>query len=213
MREVIGQKQHQGRVALSNVEKLEHFYAVGAIEGLTGEVTVLDSHAVATRVESKDQIRAIQDPELQATMLIGRSVTGWDEYKVEVDVPADEFDDFVAQLAKDNNIDLSHPAIFIVEGEFSDCCFHVINGACPVHAEIHGVDMAASDQPYKTVEQAIRGTLVGIYARNAAGVMTHPGTTTHTHIVFSRPGATEQLTGHVESTGIASGSVIRFATE
>ena len=211
MREVIGQKQHQGRVALADVEKLQHFYAVGAMEGLSGEVTVLDSQAVATRVESKDQILPIEDPEVQATMLIGRSVAKWDEYQVDADVPADEFDDYLAKLAKDNDIDLSSPTIFTVEGEFSDCCFHVINGACPVHAEMHGVEMAENDRPYKTVQPTIRGTLVGVYALNAAGVITHPGTTTHTHIVFSRPGSTQQLTGHVESAGIVSGSVLRFA--
>lgn len=213
MRQVIGQKQTQGRVALADIEKLPHFYAVGAIEGLTGEVTVLDSVAVATQVISEEKISPAKDPKIQATMLIGRSVSKWHEYTVQTDIPAHRFDDFVAKVAKDNDIDLSSPTIFSVEGEFSDCCFHVINGACPVHAELHGKKMPRRERPYKVTRQKTSGTLVGIYARNAAGVMTHPGTTTHTHIVFSRPGAGEKLTGHVESTGIVAGSVLRFAAE
>jgi hypothetical protein len=41
--------------------------------------------------------------------------------------------------------------------------------------------------------------------------MTHPGTTAHTHIIFSRDGIEEELTGHIKSSGIAAGSTIRFA--
>ncbi len=210
MHEVIGQKKHHGRVELANVARSRNVYAVGAIEGLSGEVTLVDSQVVATQVNNAGEISTAGKPGLQATLLIGRSVAQWKEFTVESDVAPGEFDAYLARIAEENSVDLSKPAMFTIEGEFSDCCFHVINGACPVHAELHGVEMADGVKPYKTTQARIRGKLVGVYARNAAGVITHPGTSTHTHIVFHRGDGPVQLTAHVEATGIVAGSVLRF---
>ena len=212
MREVIGQKKHHGRVELAELVKTEHLYAVGALEGLTGEVTIVDSKIVATLVNEADAMSPVADPLPQATLLVGKVVSQWLEFTIESDIAANEFDAYLSKVAEENSVDLSVPTVFTIEGEFSECCFHVINGACPVHAELHGVAMPDNVKPYKSTKPKVRGTLVGVYARDAAGVITHPGTTTHTHIVFKQTEQSAELTAHVEFTGILAGSVLRLAT-
>jgi alpha-acetolactate decarboxylase len=213
MREVIGQKKHHGRVELAELVQAEHIYAVGALEGLAGEITIFDSSIVATSLSDANSLSPVEAPLPQATLLIGRVAAQWLEFAIESDIAANEFDAYLAEVAGKNEVDLSVPTVFTIEGEFNECCFHVINGACPVHAELHGVEMADNVKPYKTTKPKIRGTLVGVFAKDAAGVITHPGTTTHTHIVFKQTEDSEKLTAHVESTGILAGSVLRFPTE
>lgn len=211
MREVIGQKKHHGRVNLAELNQTENLYAVGAIEGLTGEVTIVDGKVIATRVNDSNELSPIESTTLQATLLVGKSVSQWHEFSVESKISPDQFDAYLAKIADESNLDLSKPTVFTIEGEFTDCCFHVINGACPVHAKRRGVEMNESEEPYQSIRSTIRGTLVGVYARDAAGVITHPGMDTHTHIVYSRPEGPEKLTAHVESVGLKSGSVVRIA--
>jgi hypothetical protein len=52
----------------------------------------------------------------------------------------------------------------------------------------------------------VQGRLVGSFARDAAGVLTHHGSWVHVHAIVDLDPI---FTGHVESTGIAAGAVLR----
>ena len=61
MKEVIGAQQHQGRILLSEAASKPNLFAVGAIEGLTGEFTIVDSKVYATRADSDSEITPIRE--------------------------------------------------------------------------------------------------------------------------------------------------------
>ena len=89
MREVIGMQKHHGRIALVEATSQSHLYAVGALEGLTGEVTVLDGAVVATTVNEEHQLQPVEvNAELQATLLVGNHVAAWTNYAASETVPA-----------------------------------------------------------------------------------------------------------------------------
>ena len=50
MHEVIGQQKHHGRILLAEAIKRPNLFAVGALEGLEGEITVYDGKVLATEV-------------------------------------------------------------------------------------------------------------------------------------------------------------------
>ena len=141
MREVIGMQKHHGRIALAEATSQPHLYALGALEGLTGEVTILDSAVVATTVNEEHQLQPVDvNPEIQATLLVGSYIAAWTVHTVSKAVPAEEFDVYIEQLASKQGIDISKPFVFTVSGAFIDVRLHVIQGTCPVHAKQHGVE-------------------------------------------------------------------------
>lgn len=211
MREVIGMQKHHGRIALAEATSQPHLYAVGALEGLTGEVTVLDGAVVATTVNEEHQLQPVDvNPEIQATLLVGSYIAAWTVHTVSKAVPSEEFDVYIEQLASKQGIDTSKPFVFTVSGAFIDVRLHVIQGTCPVHAKQHGVELSEDEKPFEGSFPRLNGTLVGVFAKNAAGELTHPDTSTHTHVVFNEPTSDAQVTGHVEQTGLNEGTVIRL---
>lgn len=107
----IGQRQHQGRVLLQELVNREHFYGMGALTGLKGEITICD-------------------------------------------------------------------------GEFQYVRLHMINGARPVHARIHKQDLPKDRQPVEGAFSRIKGTVVGVYAKDVVGK--RPPASRHTCISFSK---------------------------
>jgi hypothetical protein len=71
MHEAVGRQQHHGRVALTDLTAKPHFYAVGALESLRGEITIADSKAVVTGVSRDGHPTPIWDSTAKATMLVG----------------------------------------------------------------------------------------------------------------------------------------------
>ena len=84
----------------------------------------------------------------------------------------------------------------------------MIRGACPVHSKRNGVELGNDTKPFHAQYDLIKGKLVGVFATDSAGNLTHPGTSTHTHVVFSE--GDESFTGHVERVGVAQGAILRL---
>jgi hypothetical protein len=85
---------------------------------------------------------------------------------------------------------------------FSDVHLHIINGACLVHAGIRQMEIPESKRPFDTTLASVTGEVVGVFALDAAGRLTHPATNNHKLLVY-RP---DTLNGHVESLSVKRGS-------
>jgi len=211
MHEAIGQQQSQGRVALTKLVERPHFYGVAALESLKGEATFYDGKLTITGVDAQGALKPMNDAkEAQATLLIGAYVPAWTEHKITAGVGPDEFDQFVAEQAAMAGVKTSEPFLFVVEGEFSKLRTHVINGACPMHARLTKIELPPERRPFEAELDKVRGTLVGVFAKDAVGNLTHPATSTHTHVIYQDPASGETVTGHVERVGLLEGSVLRL---
>ena len=211
MHEAIGQKKSHGRVRLGELVKQPNVYAVGALENLTGEITINNGEIIVTRVGESGEVEPTAEPStLQATMLAGASVKSWTSYPVAHDVDHQNFDDFVAKAASASEVDIEKPFVFLVEGEFTDVRLHVINGACPVHARMKKSDISAEDQPFEKTFAKINGTLIGVFAKDAVGKLTHPATMTHVHIIYKDDKTGVELTAHVEQVGLVARSTLKM---
>lgn len=210
MHEAVGQQQHQGRVALDELAK-PGFYGVAALEGLTGEVTIHDGQVTVTGVEagSPHPIH-LTSGQAKATLLVGAWVPSWKEVELDRKVGTAEFDRTIADAATAAGIDLSKPFVFTVQGEFVDLDYHVINGACPMHARLKKIELPEDQRAFEARLASVRGVLVGVFAEDAVGKLTHPDASTHTHVVFSDEATGETVTGHVESVALGPGSVVRL---
>jgi hypothetical protein len=72
---------------------------------------------------------------------VGAYVPAWNDQKVAKTVTAGEFDKYVGDAATASGLDVSKPFVFTVEGVFSKVSFHVINGACPIHARMRKIKL------------------------------------------------------------------------
>lgn len=210
MHEALGEQKSEGRVKLADIAAKPHFYGVAALEGLKGEITFVDSDAVVTAVGADRKLSPVEANGLQATLLAGAYVPSWQERNIDQDVPATDFDRAVRQAASEAGIDTSQPFVFTALGEFSEVRLHVINGACPMHARRQKSELRADERPFEAGYARIRGTLVGIYAEDAVGQFTHPGTATHVHLIFKDEASGTLMTGHVEQIGLSKGMALRL---
>ena len=213
MHETIGQQQHQGRVELEQVVRMPHFYGVGAMEGLDGEITIEDSKPILTSVTPDGQPLPVALENVKAALLVGQSVRGWTPIELIEDVPHRRFDDAVADAALRQGFDsedLARPFMFVIEGQFKDVRLHVINGACPLHARMHKIELRPEDRPFELEAETLDGTLVGVYAADSVGALTHPATSVHVHLIYTDPNTGKQVTGHVERIGVVSGAILKL---
>lgn len=211
MHETIGQQQHQGRVKLVDVTRKPHFYAVGALEQLRGEISIFDGEPIVTSVgqDGKLQSRDADAERLQATLLVGGSVAEWKEVRLNEDVAGDDFDQFICNEAEKLGVDTRRPFLFLMSGEFRKVHLHVINGACPVHARLRNKSIAETQKPFEEKMEQVSGKLIGVFARNAVGKLTHPATSVHAHLVFEGQGGW-LLTGHLEQVSVGRGTTLLF---
>lgn len=206
MHEALAKGEHQARVRVAELLEQEHLFAVGALEGLAGEITILDSVVYATTLTDEDQPLALDGAQAAATMLVGQAVPHWTRLPIADGVAPDRFDDTVRDAANGQGLDVSTPFLFVIEGMLTDVRLHVIHGACPVHARMNKLELAAERRPYELEIETLRGTVVGVYATDAVGKLTHPATSTHAHLIYVDEKTGEQITGHLERVGVAPGA-------
>lgn len=209
IRESIGHQDHVGRVSLESFSPEQHFYAVGALEALDGEVTVIDSEVVVTSA-SPDACEPLAPAGRRAAFLAGQEVSEWTRVAVEDNVASDGFEAWLAREVADAGLAESTPFVFVIEGELQGVRLHVIRGACPVHARMHGITLDAEHTPLVQQRDRLAGVLVGVYAPDSVGQLTHPDSSTHAHVVFVDPATGERVTGHLEHTGVMSGAELRL---
>lgn len=211
MHEAIGQQRHEGRVDFSELVSRDHFYGVAAVEGLEGEATIIDSSVTLTRVDDRGRLQPSDKLAMssKATMLVGGYVPSWTELAVNRDVPADRFDQYIADAASNAGVKLDEPFLFTVEGQFIDVRLHVINGACPIRARMKEEVLPEDMKPFKADLPRVRGTVVGVFALDSVGKLTHPATSVHCHLVYADPVSGKRVTGHIEKVGMHPGATLR----
>ena len=116
----------------------------------------------------------------------------------------------VSEAAANAGRNLEQPFVFTIEGDFKNLRLHVINGACPLHARMHKVELPEESRPFEGDMDAVSGRIVGVFAEDAVGRLTHPATSTHTHVLFDDPATGKTVTGHVEKMDVAEGATLRF---
>jgi alpha-acetolactate decarboxylase len=210
MHEAIGMRQHQARVDVAELAGRPHFYGVGAVEGLKGEITILDSVAFVTRVTAEGAPQAVAPADAKATLIVGQSIERWTRHTVTEAVPHERFDETIGARAVGAGVETAVPFVFVIEGAFTEVRLHVINGACPIHARINKLEIPEGERPFELDAENVSGTLVGIYAADAVGRLTHPATKTHTHLIYTDPATGERVTGHVERVGLSKGATLKL---
>lgn len=206
LREVLRLGQTEGRVSGEVVGERPHAYGIGALEGLAGELLVLDGALwVGEVVNGEGQaFRAVSPGEHQAAFLALTHVREWHEVVVRERVGAADLDAFVAAEAARLGLDGARPFPLLIAGGFAELELHVLNGACP---RANPVPPDSPLAPFQLALPRSEGTVVGFFGQDEAGKLTHHGQRTHLHVLLEGP---EPRVGHVDALALAPGALLRL---
>lgn len=204
LRAMMHEGKTDGVVTLSRVQT-PNAYALGALSGLRGEVTILKGSAWLAYPGEGDatRVEVVPSSPETAALLVAADVATWVDIPVAGDIPWASIDQDVEALAKQAGVDVEQPFPLLIEGELFDLKWHVIDGrrATPgpsSHAQ--HMQMAA-----KGTSTATRGTLLGFFSKQHQGIFTHHGDNTHFHFVDTE----NKLTGHVDAVSIRKGAILK----
>ncbi|QYK48610.1 MAG: hypothetical protein KF838_01860 [Phycisphaeraceae bacterium] len=205
MRPVMREGKTEPRIRLADAIAQPHLFAVGAMAGLAGEITIADGEVWVSQVVNGQPVTSgpAPGPGDHATLLAGFSVERWYTVPLTQPLAGEALDAAIEQAARQRGIDTAKPFPFRIKGDFAALDMHIINGFCP-----HGGGEAdAALQPWKSnFAMPVHARVVGIFARGAEGVLTHHGTAVHAHALTDTPDGL--VTGHIDAMGVAEGAVL-----
>ena len=178
------------KIELDSLSNIPNMYALGAFEGLSGEIQISNGVSFNSRVQ--DSIVVIED-EINgaASLLVYAQVKEW------IDIPnvafqsTTELENLLSEQAKMNGLDIEKPFPFVMEGKLKALKWHVIswdrNDSIHTHqkhkeAGLNGVIKDA------TVE------IIGFYSNKHKAIFTHHSTNIHMHFIAKE----QNLAGHID---------------
>ena len=187
---------HRGDISanadLSLFAKTVHFYALGAMENLKGEIQIFDSKPFNTMV-SGNRLTVDTSFTKKATLLVYASVKQWNEIKIpDAFLSYEQLDDYIKQTAKTAQINVKKPFPFLIEGTAKSIDWHVINWE----------DGDTEHSHEKHIKSGLNGTLqnkhveiLGFYSTSHQAIFTHHTTNMHMHLKT----ADGEVAGHVDN--------------
>jgi alpha-acetolactate decarboxylase len=200
---------HEGRTEaaaqLADVLPGPHAWGVGALEGLAGEVTILDDRVWLAR-SKPDGTASISHGEIAdadfaqgAALLVVANADAWDELPVSTNIAWSGLDSCLESQLIAHGEALDAPVLLRIDGPVATLRWHVIDGSKMQPGAGHAAH--ARSAVSGVLEQA-DAQLVGFFSRAHQGVFTHMGSHSHFHVV-TRDGA---LTGHVDGVDLVAGA-------
>ena len=191
MHKVMMMGEDQGIISLASLKDKPNLFALGPVEGLNGEITVLNGQPFIGLVRGgKPAVEKTFD--VKAPLLVYAQVEKWTKIAIPSSVQTvEDLDKFVGRTAHPKS-----PLPFRVTGHLHELNLHIVNR--------QGRD-ARGKSAHDAIEVKIPLThaeaeLIGFWSDQHGGVFTHMGSNVHIHGV-TKDG---KLSGHVDSMKIAS---------
>ena len=191
------------KVDLSNFENTAHFYALGALENLKGEVQIFDGTPFTTLV--RDSALVFDNSfSKKATLLVYAAVDKWKSISIPDEIVTyEELEAYISMTAIENKIEVDKPFPFLIEGTPQSFDWHVINwkdGDTEHSHEKHvnsGLHGSIKDQPVK---------ILGFYSDSHHAIFTHHTTNMHLHVKTTDG----KIAGHLDGVMLAKGMILKL---
>ena len=188
-----------GRVALTDLASLPHLYALGPLEGVSGEISVFDGEAFIARVV-EGRVTVAVNVDARACFLVYASVAGWRGVVVPEPLDDDHALDRALRAAARAHGLAGPPWAFRVRGMSTGIIYHVLDkrDQLPHTPQRHEEAKARFEADRVAIEA------IGFYSESHRGVFTPADSDTHVHFRT----ADGRQSGHVERLRLAPGWVL-----
>lgn len=188
---------------LADLKNIDHLYALGAVENLTGEILVLNSQAYITSADG-EKVDIDSSFDHKAALLVYARVSEWNAVKIPSNIKTyDELEAYVSLVAIEQGIDIDKPFPFLLEGHFNMLKWHSVNWKAG--------DMEHSHE--KHIQSGPNGTLMyqeaeilGFYSNSHHAVFTHHTTNMHLHMRAK----SDQIVGHVDELRLGKNIILKL---
>ncbi|KAA3623189.1 MAG: decarboxylase [Flavobacterium sp.] len=178
-------------ISLKELQEIPNLYALGAAEGLKGEIQIFNSKPYVSSV-TPEQLVVENDFSSKAALLVYAQVPEWQEVSIpKAILTLKQFEDFLEYSALKAEIDTSKPFPFMIEGHIRKINWHVVNwneNNVNHSREAH----MASGLNGIVVEENVE--IIGFYSKDHKGVYTHHNANWHMHFRAKD----QNLAGHLD---------------
>lgn len=197
MKNVMWHGQLHGTINLDTISKREHLYGLGPIEGLRGEIIIIDGRSYTSYVTSPTTMKVVEEYGVKAPFFAHGYVKEWKEVSVpEHIITIMDLESYLGDLTKSRK----EPFFFKITGVADEASIHVVN--LPEGAVVTNPDEAHKGQvSYEIANQQV--VIVGFYSKNHKAVFTHHDTFIHLHLMT----ADKSKMGHVDALKLKKGAV------
>ena len=196
----------RGVVHLERLARLDCLYAVGPLEELVGEVTILDSTPYLARVADDGSLSIQYGFDHWACFLVYCQVTRW--LRVELPervVNERSLEAILPELAERHGLDPERPFPFLLRGRPESVTIHVLNKTDTAQ---HSPEQHEKAKARFRLEQR-EMQAIGFYSRNHRGIFTPADSSIHIHMAS----ADGLASGHVEEMSFPQGLDLFFPTD
>jgi acetolactate decarboxylase len=197
MKNVMWKGQLQGTINLDTIAQREHLYGLGPVEGLRGEIVIIDGKAYKSTVVDADRISVEETFQIKAPFFVRGYVAEWKEQALPSDVKTlKDMEAYLDKLTKG----VDEPFVFRLIGTVEKASIHVVN--LPQGSTVSSPDEAHRGQvSYSLANTAVE--IVGFFSRSHQSVFTHHDTFMHLHLITHD----KTKMGHLDSVVFGPGSM------
>ena len=189
--------------SLDSLQDIPHLYALGALENLSGEITIIDSEPfISQDIDDRPQIDHSWNH--KATLLVYASVENWKSVNIPDSVKTlEQLDTFIGIAAEANGFSPDDASPFRVEGTVNSFSWHIVKWKIG--------DMVHTHEKHK--KSGLHGTMknkeveiIGFYSQHHQGIFTHHGTNVHAHVKAED----NSIAGHLDEVILGRDMVLKL---
>ena len=203
LKDIMHKGDISAKINLSFFEEKNHFYALGAIEDLKGEIQIFNSKPFNTIVID-NTLTFDYSFKNKATLLVYASVEKWNKIIIPENISTyTKFEEYIENTARINHINTDEPFPFLIEGTAQSFNWHVIDWKDD--------DMHHTHEKHKT--SGLYGTInnsqvemLGFYSNAHHTIFTHHTTNMHIHVKT----ADGEVAGHVDDMILGKEMILKL---
>lgn len=190
LREIMQEQKIGANADLKDFKNISDLYALGALEGLSGEILILDGEPF-NGVANQGTLVFDKSFDQKATLLVSSQVEEWEMITIKENFNnLQELQAVILAQGKMAGINITEPFPFMIKGDFQRINWHVIN-AKEAEAQNHEAYKRAG---LSGSEAYVDAQILGFYSAQHEGIFTHHGSYVHLHFLSSD----ESIMGHVD---------------
>ncbi len=193
----------QARISLDSLSQEQNLYAIGAIENLKGEVQIFDSEPFNSVVDNREIILD-KTFDIKAVLLVYAQVPHWHNFEIPAGINSSaKLEEFIFKQANANDIDITEPFPFLIEGSPKSLDWHVIDWKDGDTVHSHQKHKEAGEHG---VLKKRKVEIIGFYSTAHKGIFTHHSTLVHMHFKTDD----RKLAGHVDKLVLDRNMILRL---